>query len=271
MPSRSLNQASLYRDGTPVEVERMLADDTFVAEPKLDGVRCMVAIIDGKAILRNRQGLPLMAGSQAVHATLTRAFNDLGLLGDWLFDGELVGDTLHLFDLVRGGQGAVTQFQPYIERSLALRLLTQVIDLPANVRIVDQAIGTDAKRALLEQTKADGGEGIMLKALGAPYVSGRSDRCGVKVKLTKDVDLIVMSLAFNGKENAVLGAVAPHGQVVEVGRCSTIGKSKVQPGDVVEVRFLYVGANGRLVQPRMMRVRRDKQANECLLEQLVAA
>ena len=269
-----MTQAMLYRDGTPAEIQRMLDSDFYVAEPKLDGVRALVSVSDGKATLLNRQGKPLAAGSKTNRKTVTAAFNQMGLIGDWLFDGELVGDTLWLFDVIYGAQGAVMAHNEFGYRSQALRLFfTKIRPLPptSNIKIVEQAVGTDAKNALLEQTKADGGEGIMLKWLSRPYTPGRGNDAGIKVKLTKDADLIVMSLAHNGKENAVLGAVAPGGEVVEVGRCSTIGKGKVTPGDVVEVRYLYIGANGRLVQPRMMRVRTDKTAGECSLEQLVAA
>ena len=194
------------------------------------------------------------------------------MVGDWLFDGELVGDTLHLFDLISGAQGAVMAHNEFGYRSQALRLFfTKIRPLPptSNIKIVEQAVGTEAKRALLDKAKADGAEGIMLKWLSRPYTPGRGNDAGIKVKLTKDADLIVMSLAHNGKENTVLGAMHD-GEIYEVGRASTIGKGKVSPGDVVEVRYLYIGANGRLVQPRITRVRTDKTAAECGLDQLVA-
>ena len=264
-------KAMLYRDGTPAEVTRMMGDKGYVAEPKYDGVRCLVRYTGGKATLLNRQGKPLAAGAGADRAAVAADFTTLGLRGDWLFDGELVGSTLYLFDMVAGVEGAITPDCPFTVRGDTLRKLDELANLSgtATLRVADQAVGTEAKAALLEQVKADGGEGIMLKSLDAPYVSGRSDRGGVKVKLTRDVDLIVTAVGEDGKSNATLAAVRD-GKLVEVGRCSTIGKGKVQVGDVVEVRFLYVGANGRLVQPRMMRVRTDKVAAECGINQIAA-
>ena len=56
------------------------------------------------------------------------------------------------------------------------------------------------------------------------------------------------------------------------GHASLIGKQKqdaISEGDVLEVKYLYVGANGRLYQTRIVRKRDDKPAQECTDAQLV--
>ena len=260
--------AMLYRDGTPNELYEMLRSDKYVAEPKLDGVRCLVRESDGVIALLNRKGEPLKSGKASVREKIANDLRLSGITGGgWLLDGELVGNTLWLFDLVEAGK-VVRASDPWEIRNAALQTLFDVADFPANIRLVETAFGSEAKLALLKKAEDEDSEGIMLKRIDAPYVSGRSDRGGVKYKRTKHADLIVMGTGFDGKENALLGAFDSTGAIKGVGRASTIGKGPVGTGDVVEVRYLYVGANGRLVQPRIIRVRTDKDPIDCTTDQL---
>ena len=264
-------KATLYKDGKPWHVDMMMSDDRWVAEPKYNGVRCMV-MVDGDAVgLLNRNGTPLASGAQTTLRKLRRDFAGLGLLGHWMFDGELVGDTIYLFDMIEGGTGFVSAATPFCTRRLALTILfDSLVTVPPSIRVAEQAKTAAEKTALLARIKAEGGEGIMLKLNDSPYVQGRTDRAGWKVKLTKDADFVVMGTRTDGKLNATLGVFTEKGALTEVGRCSLIGKPTVVAGDVVEVRYLYVGTNGRLVQPRLMRVRTDKTPGDCTITQLAA-
>ena len=58
--------------------------------------------------------------------------------------------------------------------------------------------------------------------------------------------------------------------ILPVGRCSVIGKPHVEPGDVIEVAYLYRAATGGLIQPRMTRIRHDKSPRECGIDQFVS-
>ena len=48
----------------------------------------------------------------------------------------------------------------------------------------------------------------------------------------------------------------------------SVSDSAIKVGDVLEVRYLYTGANGRLYQPTILRKRDDKAMQECLTSQL---
>jgi hypothetical protein len=57
-----------------------------------------------------------------------------------------------------------------------------------------------------------------------------------------------------------------NGRIVSIGTVSTGGKDKalgqIMPGDVVEVEYLWASADEKLTQPRIIRKRPDKTANE---------
>lgn len=58
------------------------------------------------------------------------------------------------------------------------------------------------------------------------------------------------------------------GELVPVGSCSAIGRPHVEVGDVIEVAYLYwTGACA--YQPRMVRVRADKEAARCTTGQFL--
>jgi hypothetical protein len=91
----------------------------------------------------------------------------------------------------------------------------------------------------------------------------------LKAKFVVTADVIVLAVGDDGKESCTLGMVDGN-TVVEIGRCSLIGKPYVKPGDIIEVAYLY--ANNckapRLYQPRLYRVRDDKTPPECTIDQL---
>lgn len=75
---------------------------------------------------------------------------------------------------------------------------------------------------------------------------------------------------MDGKQNLRL-AVYRDGKKVDVGDCTARAGDglAIKKGDVVEVRYLYVGANGRLYQPTFPKIRDDKAPHECTWDQLV--
>lgn len=86
----------------------------------------------------------------------------------------------------------------------------------------------------------------------------------------KTADVVVLE-RNRGAENAILGAYDREGNLVEVGACSMIGKPDARPGDVAEVRYLYATPPTMRLYgpPNFVRVRDDKRAAECSIDQLV--
>lgn len=267
-------KAMTYTEAAPDRADALIDDDRWALEPKYDGVRVVVEVDTDGVRLLNRGDKPLSAASTNSHRpALEAAFTDV-FRGEWTFDGELLDDgVMIVFDLPRAvapdGTVIVSTATPFRDRRDVLErvITTAGWDTPDSVvRVATHVRGAD-KRVLHDTILETGGEGVMLKDLDAPYESKRTKTAGFKVKFTSTVDVIVMARDVDGKENAALGLV-DDGKVYEVGRCSMIGKPATKIGDVVEVRYLYVGAGGRLVQPRLVRVRGDKAPAECGIDQL---
>jgi ATP-dependent DNA ligase len=244
-------------------------DDKWWAQLKADGQRYLIEINDGAITVVNRAGQPKT--TMVSHAVLGE-FEKFDK-GHWVFDGELVGTQLLIFDLPVAASliGANTPFE---ERYAALELLfNEWQPDPAKVQLLPCARTEAEKTALAKTAQNDRREGIMLRHRQGIYQPARRSHHLLKAKFVKDIDVIVTALRHEGKDNAVLSLLDPaNDRVVEVGRASTIGKKpEPQVGQVWETRFLYVvdPANPRLYQPRLIRCRDgEKELHECLIDQI---
>ncbi len=147
-------------------------------------------------------------------------------------------------------------------------------------KLVPQAKTRAEKIALSEKALASNFEGLIIKDETSPYRSGARTEEWMKVKFVTTADCIVTGVRTDGKESVDLGLVEETvttgiagilRTIVPVGRASLIGKEKkgaISEGDVLEVRYLYTGAGGRLYQPTILRKRTDKPMHECTVEQL---
>ncbi|WP_114906806.1 WGR domain-containing protein [Ornithinimicrobium murale] len=271
LPTRPMLASTL----SPVEVSHMMSDTDWCAQLKYDGDRVVIEVRDGVVTALNRQG---QAKTRNVGLAHTTPFTALGQ-GRWVFDGEVVGRTLVLFDLVVATDGHQTfcdENTTFINRYEALTVIAELLDLDAEAVIVaplaDSVGNSDAKADLLAEAVAGNREGIMLRYRKGTYESGRRSTYLVKHKLIKDADVIVTKL-HSTKDSATLSVHGADGTLVKVGNASTIGKGSVEVGDVWTVTYLYVTdpANPRLFQPRLACKRYDKAAAECNLDQFADA
>lgn len=92
----------------------------------------------------------------------------------------------------------------------------------------------------------------------------------LKVKFYREVDCVVTA-RNTGACNAYLAVYDDRGHLTQIGSASMIGKPDAKVGDVVEVKYLSWRAGGALVQPSVLRIRPDKQAEDCSVSQLVPA
>jgi bifunctional non-homologous end joining protein LigD len=239
------------------QVGRYVVDDEWVMEQKLDGHRIMlISSLDGGTTFLTRNGTEYTKGVPA-------ALHLHGLPPGFIVDGELVNGVLWIFDVIH--LNGHLESLPLEERRKVLNNVPET----AVLRRIPQAVGTAEKERLLMQAASHGYEGVILKKLSSPYERNRRSPNWLKAKFVVTADVIVLSVGDDGKESASLGAVDGQ-KVVEVGRCSLIGKPAVVPGDVVEVRYLYANdpAKPRLYQPTLLKVRDDKTPPECLIDQL---
>jgi len=112
-----------------------------------------------------------------------------------------------------------------IDRPASERLEMMDVRLPASVR-VPRTIANDAAAAerFLDDALAHGHEGVMVKALDAPYEAGRRGAGWLKVKRAHTLDLVVLAVEWgHGRRrgwlsNLHLGARDPNGGFVMLGK-----------------------------------------------------
>jgi len=254
-----------YHSAEVADVDRYITDDSWAMEQKLDGIRCIATVdADGHVTFTGHAGNPLRS-SMKHHAPIAA---ELGTLRSIVVDGELMADGhLWLFDILAFADTNLRTF-PFETRRALLAQLDDVFDL---VHVVPSATDVAAKTTLWAMVQATNGEGVVVKRLAGTYSATGRSRDVLKIKVTKTIDVIVIGFG-SGTDSAVLG-LHRDGTLVEMGKCSLLGKPPVEIGDVIEVRYLYVVESDtpRLYQPRMLRVRPDKSPVECGWEQLDGA
>lgn len=247
------------------DLDYLCDNDDWWASVKMDGHRLIVAIENGKAQFLSRTGKPLpisaeVAGSFEVPKATGRK---------WVFDGEYMPKEgrYYLFDLPIL-EGLVEPRDAYHFRHDALAVAVKGMDEPA-LDIVPTWTSTDEKRDAAQRIQQRGGEGLVFKRSNAPYRFGRRSRAWMKVKFVKEVDCVIVDRNRDGKTNWVL-AVNDGARWHEVGEVSglTGDADRLDIGSVVTVTCLYASEDNRLVQPVTPRLRHDKLALECTLDQL---
>jgi len=266
----------LARLVTLTTVDRLMEDGMWVVQPKLDGERVLIEVIDGVVSVLNRAGQPKAKNVSEAMLAPFRALTE----GRWVFDGEIIGRTVHLFDLAAAGR-YVTERSGFTTRHANLVIIVDALVDPSDpaVRVLTYTEDSDAKLNLLAHAQVDGKEGVIFRHITSPYEPGNRSEGLVKYKFLKEVDAEVIQVGKGGKANAVLAVYDHDGKRVTIGQTSTLGKSAsngkpIAVGDVLEVAFLYVtnAAHPVLFQPRIVRVRTDeKSAAECSIDQLAAA
>lgn len=240
-------------------VSDFINDPNWVFEQKADGNRILLTVESGSATAITRNGT-------IYSKKLPKSMRDFQFPQRLVLDGELVGDDFWVFDMPVLDDGPTLLNLDNRRKQLETLFRTGWPSL-SDFKLIPQARTPEDKQMMLDLAIARGWEGLMVKRLNSSYSPGRS-RAWLKAKQTQTADVVVIEVGRYGKEAATLGAIDPVlKRAVEVGRCSLIGKPKVKPMDVVEVKYLYLGANQRLYQPTLLRVRDDKKPIECLTTQ----
>lgn len=246
------------------DLSPFILSDEWVIEQKLDGHRIFLAAGPG--------GVPQASTRNGTPYTrkLPRSITDFRFPeGEWVLDGEFLDGRLWCFDMPLAVVGDTPMHRrPLDERRAALETFLQAV--PSPFRLTPQARTRDEKVALASKALGQGFEGLVLKKKSSPYRSGGRTEEWLKLKFVSTVDVVVTDVRGDGKDS-VGYAVYRDGALAPIGRASLIGKEKagkVAVGDVLEVRYLYVGADGRLYQPTILCKRDDKRPDECTDEQL---
>jgi DNA ligase-1 len=215
-------------------------------EPKLDGVRVLAVVQGMNVSLMSRNGkefanFPQIAKDIMRHR---QAFqNNLGSGGRFVLDGEVTGESFqklmkqahrksdaetdgmvyNIFDVIplddfQRGYWNAQQYKRFdiLDRA---RGALDVAKVGHSLRIVsglevdlDTAEGHDVMQRYAEDCVAEGYEGIMIKAVDAPYVCKRADYW-MKWKPTISVDLNIVGFEQGTGRNADrLGAIICEGE-----------------------------------------------------------
>lgn len=265
----------------------------FRLEEKWDGWRALISFApNGEIEIRNRDGID--KGRIANLPLLANALRDLGAAVPALYegsvlDGELVGPTFaETTSLISSGNGDQS----------ALRFV--VFDLPYFAGVDRRGVSLSARLADLERVLAyatppvvsspalvpvkelaeliweAGGEGLIIKELDAPYLSGGRGSWR-KIKRTITADGVIVGLEpgqgkYAGQVGAlVIGQHDAMGKLVEVARISGFTDALRRSldasftGHVVEFAYQERLASGRYRHPRFVRIRRDKLPADCVV------
>ena len=275
-------RVQVHRSGDEVGVFTRSLDDVTDRVPELvAGARALPVrsvVLDGEAIALRPDGRPHPFQVTASRFG-SRGRTDLELTG-WFFD------VLHL-------DGEDLLDRPGAERAAALEAV-----VPAAGR-VPRVVAEDTQQAAiaLEAALARGHEGVVVKALDAPYLAGRRGSGWLKVKPVHTLDLVILAVEWgSGRRrgllsNLQLGARADDGSgFVMLGKTfkgltdemlrwqtehlQALAESddgwvvRVRPELVVEIAFDGVQRSSRypggvaLRFARVLRHRPDKRADE---------
>ncbi|MHB1843621.1 MAG: non-homologous end-joining DNA ligase [Deltaproteobacteria bacterium] len=274
-------------------------------EPKIDGFRALAAVSGGRVALVSRRGLDLGERFPEVAQALQAL-----VVGEAVIDGEVAALGPHgapRFELLQQAGAPVVYFafdllwldgEPLRARPLEERrdlLISLLGNAPAPLRLCELFAGP-AERALA-RARAEGQEGVVAKALGSSYVSGRSG-AWLKYKLVLSQEAVIVgmtkSAAGRGEIGALLVAVAERGGFRYAGKVGTgftarqrrelwegllptvvdsppvvsppriRGASWVEPAVVCQLRFGEWTRDGRLRHPSFLGLRPDQRPEACL-------
>lgn len=260
----------LFHEAPVEEIGQYITHPDWFFQQKVDGIRGLLMIEPGKTPwFQSRGGQPLVSSTAAkITRPLLKRFGeqpDDGIA--YVIDGELLNGAWYVFDLVVDGAKDI----PYAVRATLVENWVRAVGLDT-VRVLPLARTEAEKTALVEKIQAGGGEGVLMKHRDGDYGAGKRVTHSLKAKFVSTADVVVLELNRNGRENAILGAYDSTGELIEIGAASMIGKIKrlgpIDVGSVVEVKYLYSDRNNSLVQPRIIKLRTDKQQHEATTAQL---
>lgn len=241
-------------------VARLIPDDNWCLQEKFDGRRLLIRKNGGNITLINRRGL-IIGGAD----NIVRESHDLP--GDYLLDGESVGETYRAFDLLEIN-GRDLRSIPYRKRLVALLNLLGSAQHP-HIHCVDTAFDAPTKLRWVQELQAANREGLVLKRLDAPYTAGKPASGGDQLKHKFYASLSAVVARQNPQRSVEIRLFGDLGWVT-AGNVAIPANHDVPPvGAVVEVRYLYAFVeSGILYQPVYLGPREDVTAGECVTAQL---
>ncbi|MDD5300561.1 MAG: WGR domain-containing protein [Gallionella sp.] len=226
---------------TEEDAMRLIEDDAWAAQEKMDGERRAAHADAGSATGMNRKGLSVPL-PQAIADELQPIE---AVSGTIRVDGEIIGEILHIFDL-HVYRGEHIHSLPWLSRML---LAGEVLAGCRQIKAVPVAVTTEEKRSLWNKVKTAHGEGVVFKLLDGKVKEGRPNTGGdwLKFKFTESASCFVMEVN-SGKCSVRIGLLdsSDRSNAVEGRMMILVGNVTIPPnhavpaaGDIVEVEYLY--------------------------------
>ncbi|CAG0942213.1 hypothetical protein ANRL1_00855 [Anaerolineae bacterium] len=248
------------------DATQYIGGDRWWMQPKYDGNRVFVIANDTEVYGANRKGQRISLPLTVVEWTRSKAER----FGGFVLDGELVGETYFVFDILRFNSNWITR-RPYQFRLSALAVLMRqsLSDAETTVCVVlaETAKTFVDKAALFDRLDKENAEGVVFKRMDAPYKPGRFET-QVKCKFWESASFIVKAQNV-GVRSIELGLLccADGDEIVGWGNC-TVPSNYALPAvsAIVEVKYLYV--DDHVYQPQYLGERTDVDRKDCVPGQL---
>lgn len=184
------------------------------------------------------------------------------------FDTEALSDRYMVFDLL-SVDGVDITAKPYLDRYNTLKELLEHIAIP-ELELVVPAFSRSDKIYLLDDYKKRCYEGVVFKHGSKPYTAAPSSNAKsgqFKYKFYKTASVICTDK--NKSKRSISIHVLNKDSVISVGNVTIPPKvSLPQPGQIIELKYLYASNGNSLVQPSFIRTRDDVKRKDCSLDQL---
>jgi bifunctional non-homologous end joining protein LigD len=246
---------------TRAELELLVEEPDWGFQEKANGENRTLRAHNGHLTGGNKKGF-----TTPVPANWAEEFT---CLGDFVANGEHVGDKFYAFDLLQIGSTDLRD-RPQRERYEALaqlhaRFRTQTPSFEVLTCHYSQA----AKRDLIATVEANRGEGVVAKDGAAAYEDGRNKNT---LKFVfRDVATCIV-IGINAQRSVQVGLLNKDSEVVPCGNV-TIPSNKEIPAldDLIDVKYLYfAGAFEQPVfDPDNKGPRQDVDRFECNFEQIL--
>jgi bifunctional non-homologous end joining protein LigD len=241
------------------EAARLTSNPNWAMQEKKDGKRLLLRKANGTIEGINKKGLLV-----GVSETVIKTARDLQ--GDFVIDGESIGDYLLAFDLLFLN-GRDLRGESYNRRYSALLTLLAG-GLPKHIKVVSCWVDPNDKLSWLTTFKEQKAEGVVFKLMTASYTAGRPNSGGSQLKHKFVATLSAVVAKLNHQRSVGLRLLNHEGWQA-VGNVTIPPNHPVpQVGAVVEVRYLYAFPDGSLFQPVYLGERSDVSQEECVVSQL---
>jgi bifunctional non-homologous end joining protein LigD len=229
-------------------------------QQKFNGRRMLIRKQDNEINGINKKGL-------IIGLPETVAKNIQNLPGNFILDGECIGDVFHAFDLLMFNNNDLRP-NPYHQRLTALMNLLMSAQHKF-IKYATTAFTANQKVELHSQLWIAKQEGVVFKRLDAPYTPDRPNSGGPQLKHKFYAMASCVVAKINTKRSVEIRLLGQDGWM-PCGNVTIPANHKIPAvGQVIEVRYLYAHRESNaLYQPIYQGPRDDVEVEECVLSQL---